>query len=395
MNIIFRHAGSLRFLKRKIAQIKPLQQFILLLFLLVISSCTVKFIPEINNGEELLVVQALITDQPEVDTIKLSKSIPLGGKNKANPVNGCIVKILDNMGNSYSLKEYKSGTYVTDPGNFKGEIGRFYTLQISTNNDNNNLTYESDPAEMKPVPQIDSVYYEKTVIEASYGFFQGINGCQIYLDTHDVENKCKFYRWDYSETWMLRLLFPVPNMICWISDNSDTINIKSTAAFTESRITRHPINYISNTTDRLKTKYSILVNQYSLNEDEYTYWENLQNLIVQVGGLSDIIPSSVPGNIHCIENPNERVLGYFSVSAKTSKRIFIKDNFAGIIDNYANCIYDTIYSNLDPPEMNVSEWTLIDHPYLPPYKVITKIKGCADCTVRGTNIEPDFWIDDK
>jgi hypothetical protein len=32
---------------------------------------------------------------------------------------------------------------------------------------------------------------------------------------------------------------------------------------------------------------------------------------------------------------------------------------------------------------------------MPPERVITTTKGCADCTVRGTIIEPDFWNEGK
>jgi hypothetical protein len=45
-----------------------------------------------------------------------------------------------------------------------------------------------------------------------------------------------------------------------------------------------------------------------------------------------MIPSSIPSNISCIDDPNEKVLGYFSVSARSSKKIFIKDIFSGLID---------------------------------------------------------------
>ena len=227
------------------------------------------------------------------------------------------------------------------------------------------------------------------------GFFSGVDACQILLNTHDPENKCKYYRWDYTETWVLRLLFPVVNQTCWITEHSQFVNIKSTASFTEARIDRFPIKYISNQTDRLKRKYSILVNQYSLSEDEYNYWEKIQNVEEQVGGLYDIIPASVPSNIRCIEDPGEKVLGYFSVSSKSSKRIFIKDDFPGIIDRYNHCIKDTI-PYADPPGLGISVWILDDEPYYkPPFKVTTEIKGCADCTVRGSNVRPDFWNDDK
>jgi hypothetical protein len=373
-------------------KLQALKKLLILYVILLLTSCVAKFIPEIDEDKELLVVQGLITDRTEADTIKLSRSLPLGLKSAARPVGGCNVTISDDQGSTVSFWEKSPGTYVS-PAFFHGVIGRSYILHINVNSATGNVNYESYPMEMKPVPPIDSIYYEKTAIEPAAGYFKGVDGCQIYLDTHDPENNCRYYRWDFSETWVLRLPFPVVNQICWISDKSNVINIKSTAAFNEARVTRFPINYISNITDRLKTKYSINVNQYSLNEDEYTYWEKIQNVEVQVGGLYDLIPASIPSNIKCIEKPDEKILGYFSVSAKSSNRIFIKDSFEGIIDRYNNCVKGTIpYTDT----LKEGEWILDDEQYaIPPYKVITDDKGCADCTVRGTNIKPDFWKDDK
>ncbi len=370
-----------------IIMIRKLQILFLVLFL-VNCSCVEKFVPVTEEEKELLVVQGLITDQQETDTIKLSKSLPLGQVNNARPVIGAIVTIADDLGSNFLLPEMAQGTYIVPPS-YKRSSGRFYTLHIRYNN----LTYESDPVEMRPVPAIDSLYYEKINIEKPYQHFKGIDACQIYLNTYDPANKCKFYRWDFTETWVLRLLFPVENQTCWITEKSHYINIKSTAAFNESRINRLPLNYITNVTDRLQTKYSVLVNQYSLSEEEYNYWDKLQNITAQVGSLYDVIPASVPGNMHCIESPGEKILGYFSVSAKTSKRIFIKDNFAGIVNHYSNCIEDTI-PYIDPPGLGISVWILDDEPYhIAPFKVTTKDKGCADCTVRGSKTRPDFWQD--
>jgi Domain of unknown function (DUF4249) len=375
-------------------------QILFLTILLLLNSCIAQFIPKIDEEKELLVVQGLITDRMEPDTIKLSKSLPLGEISAARPVSGSFVAITDDLLNVVLLSEIAPGTYIT-PSYFHGVIGRSYTLHINGNSEFSFLNYQSIPMEMKPVPPIDSLYYEKTVIEKANGYFKGVDGCQIYLDSHDPENTCKFYRWDFSETWVLRLLFDVPNKKCWISDKSHSINIKSTAAFDEARITRFPINYFTNITDRLKTKYSILVNQYSLNEEEYIYWEKIQNIAVQVGGLYDIIPASVPSNISCIESPAEKVLGYFSVSAVSSKRLFIKDKFEGIVDQYAKCVSDTLFDGPDYIEgLGISVWTLFDiipAPFSgkPRVRILTETKGCADCTVRGTTVKPVFWTDDK
>lgn len=378
---------------------QPFQYFILLLFLLLLNGCIKEFIPVVAEGKELLVVQGLISDAQEPNIIKLSKSLPLGEISAARPVSGCFVTITDDLGNAVSLSESQPGTYIT-PSYFRGLTRRFYTLHINTNSEFNYRNYQSSPMEMIPVPPVDSIYYEKTVIKKAEGFFRGVDGCQIYLDTEDPENRCKFFRWDFSETWLLRLHFDVPNNTCWISDKSHSINIKSTSAFDKARINRFPINYITNITDRLRKKYSILVNQYSLNEDEYIYWEKIQNIAVKVGGLFDIIPASVPSNIICIEAPAEKVLGYFSVSAISSKRIFIEDEFKGIIDQYADCATDTLLGGPDSiPGLGISVWTLFDFaatPFGPPRtRILTETKGCADCTERGTIEKPDFWQDDK
>jgi hypothetical protein len=322
--------------------------------------------------------------------------MPLGGNSAARPLNGCLVSVTDDLGSTVFFTETASGTYVP-PSFFHGVIGRSYTLHITANSSPKNLIYESFPMVMRPVPPIDSVYYEKRTIVESNGSDPGQEGCQIYINTHDPANLCKFYRWEYSETWEFRLPYRVTNNFCWVSDNSGVINIKNASILVENRIDRFPLDFISNATDRLNVKYSMLVNQYSLSEDEYLYWEKLQNISEQVGGLYDIIPSAIPSNVYCPDDPNAKVLGYFSVSAVSSKRIFIKDHFAGAIDLYFNCASDTIYGRGEIPHLNTSVWVIVDQLDSPfnPLRVITDKKGCADCTVRGTIIRPDFWQGDK
>jgi hypothetical protein len=367
-------------------------RLILILFILIVPGCITQFTPQTNEDKKLLVVEGLITDKPEANIIKITRSLPLGTRATSDPVTGCAITISDNSGNVFSLKESDPGTYVTDPSSFRGKEGGIYTLHIKTKVDNH--TYQSYPVEMMHVPQIDSLYYEKKILSTSTAFVER-NGCQVYLDTHDPTNQCKFYRWEYSETWEFRLPYNekvVPNNRCWISNNSESINVKSTSLLSEDNIKRYPINFISNQTDRLSEKYSILVNQYSLNEEEFNYWEKLQNLSEQTGGLYDKTPSAVPSNIYCVDDPGQTIVGYFSVSAVSSSRIFIKDHFAGLINLYTSCNGDTIFGGAPIPDLNKNVWIIIEHPIPPPnYTIITYEKGCADCTVRGTKTEPEYW----
>jgi hypothetical protein len=367
---------------------------ILLPFLLLLTACVTEFVPEVAEEKELLVVEGLITNLQETNIIMLSRSLPLGKKSEARPFTGCIVRITDDLGNIHSLKETGGGKYITDSTIFRGQVGRSYVLQISTNTGLENLTYESAPVQMLPVPPVDSLFYEKKVISEPFENFPGADGCQIYLSTHDPQNICKYYRWNYEETWKIQLNFSIPNKVCYISDKFNFIDIKTTSNYQESRIEKHPVVFVSNVTDRLKNEYSILVNQYSMTEDEYSYWEKLENVTQETGGLYDIIPASIPSNLRCNENPDEKVLGYFSVSAKSTKRIFIKDHFNGTFDPYAKCVSDTF--SYIPPGVNESIWILIPHPCLFPclttYETTTDF-NCTDCTIRGTRRKPDFWKD--
>jgi hypothetical protein len=370
--------------------------FFLITFIVLLPGCVTEFIPETDEEQQLLVVEGLITDQPEPYTIRLSKSLPLGERGSEIPLSNCNVTISDDRGNVFNTWETAAGNYVTNASLFRGVVGRKYSLHISMNGqDGRRLNYESFPVEMKPVPPIDSLYYEKELIKDN-GNYQPDEGARVYLDTHSPDNSCKFFRWEFDETWQIIVPFTVPNSVCWINQNSSIINVKSTSAIAESKVSRFPLTFISNETDRLKYKYSMNVKQYSLTEDEFIYWDKLRNISEQVGGLYDITPSSIPSNITCIENPGEKVLGYFSVSATISKRVFIKNNFGGIIDLYSECIADTIWKPGPIPNLGVFVWVIIEHEVPPPaYRVTTWEKGCYDCTVRGTNQEPSFWRDTK
>lgn len=371
---------------------KLIKQIVFFSVFLLLNSCIAQFLPKTEDDQEMLVVDGLITDQPGNNTIKLSKSLALGNKDEEKPLMGCSVSITEDDGISYSLAETAPGTYITDSTKFRGKIGSRYILHINANNNfTTNNTFESIPMEMKPVPPIDSIYYEKkTIRQNETGPLS--EGCQVFLNTHDPTNMCQFYRWDYSETWEFWLPYSVAKRHCWISNNSIAINIKNASVLAEDRIDGYPINFVSDQTDRLSVKYSMLVNQYSMTEDEYLYWEKLQNISEEVGSLYDITPAPISSNITCIEDPNVPVLGYFSVSAKSSKRVFIKDNFLSLLDLYSDCPYETIFNGAEIPGLDVFVWIIDANPYaVPPYQTTTKKHGCADCSVRGTPIKPVFW----
>ena len=372
---------------------KILRLIIILLILINADNCTISYIPKIGVYDEALVVEGMITDQPGINSIRISKSQPIWKKLYPKPITGCKVSISDDLGKTYNLKETATlGVYVTDQASFQGVAGRIYTLHIRTTYEPVNLSYESLPMKMIPVPPIDSMYYEKMTIPQSS---PTIEGCNIYLNTHDPTNNCRFYRWEYSETWEFHIILDFPNKVCWITNNPSEILIKNSSLLTENDIKKQPVLSITNPVDRLSVKYSVLVNQFSLNEDEYIYWERLKNTIDQTGGLYDMIPAAIPNNLFCLEEPNKKVLGYFSVSTVSSKRLFIKDKFAGPNTQYSKCLNDTVFTTRPDTVTYLGTIIKVLSYLVPPGIIYTNDRGCVDCTTRGSNIKPVFWDSGK
>ena len=375
---------------------------ILAVLILLIGACITKFLPEVTDEKNVLVVDGMITDMAREYTVKLTVSQPLGEKTISVPVVGAQVKISDDQGNIYTMFSKGNGLY-SSMNLFRGVVGRKYSVQIQASVNGSGIrSYESVPVELKPVPPIDSLYYEKVIIkENKINPYEQLEGCQVYLDTHDNGEECTYYRWGYNETWEFRIPWETPNHICWITRKSLNINVKNTSELAENRIMKYPLNFISNTSDRLSVKYSMYVTQYSMSQDEYTFWEKLKNVYGNVGGLYDMIPASIAGNMICTDDKSLPVLGYFSVSGESSRRIFIKDHFSGLYNPYRQCIKDTVqgYPNegYPIPGLGLYVWIILDHsfPNHPAYVVLTDDYGCYDCTFRGTTFKPDFWDDDK
>jgi hypothetical protein len=369
----------------------------LLLFLITFltGSCITEFIPETGENQELMIVEGLLTDQKEINTIKLSRSQSLLSKTKGIPYQGCTVIITDDLGNVTRLAEQSDGIYVTDSSSFKGEVGRTYKLTVITNNSGSaNFTYESVPVTMLPVPPVDTIYYEKkTYSDGANGLREG---AMIWFDSHDPSDQCKFYRWDYIETWRFQLPYTVVNSQCWISTHSTDINISNASILAENRITKFPLVYVTPESDRLSSRYSLLLNQYSVSEDEFNYWERLKKVTEEVGSLYDITPSFIPGNLRCLEDPSQDVLGYFSVSAKSSKRVYVSGYYSGLVYLYKTCPTDTVSDLTSVVDLNKKLWVIESNTFVvPPIYILTSQKSCADCTVRGSKTPPSWWNDSK
>jgi len=373
-----------------------------------------------------LVVEGAINTGTDSTVIRLSRTVPLSYKAGTTPEPGAVVAIISDGGASYPCVEAGKGYYKAPGLNVSsGNFG----LKINTSD---GKIYQSDFVPTKNSPPIDSVYYKaKSNTVDIYGKVQGA-GLEIYADAHDPANNTRYYRWDYVATYEFHSAFnsmlilqtvPVDSVVqrpltdqiytCWRNDTSSTILVSTSAKLAKDVITANPIAFIASTAEEIKSRYSILVKQYAITAGAYNYYTQLKKNTEELGGVFDPQPSQLTGNIHCVSNPAEPVLGYITAGASTQTRIFIDNRELPAwqsITPYDNCILDTdLYDRKLPGGATINEvkdeiyagynTPIVEYRPDPRAKKPLGYTGsspfCVDCTFRGTTKRPDFWVDER
>lgn len=391
----------------------------------VLTTCIDPYYPEIGGYNSLLVVEGMVADGGEQAHIRLTRTFQSIDSVPDN-VEDAKVYITDENETKTNLYSSGMGNYTASQG-FKGESGKVYTLHIETAE---GKKYVSDPCVMHPVPEIDSVYFDRYEgIDEAGGKIS--NGIMIYIDTDEIDDEQTALRWEYEETWKFKLPSPIlydyiseeeipehsnVREYCWKNSHSGNI-LTGILLPGQQSLRKIPLNFINpERSDRLTVQYSILVKQYSISPREYNFWESMRQVSEGSGGIYDTQPYAVAGNIHNVDDPSDKVLGYFTVSSVREKRIFIT---AGDLKNmnfpeyqypcteHIVCpeTYMTPGSFGEPPtwdEINGMFMQTGDFFFVRPiyvgqsktlYRLVFAPKVCADCQDNDISVQPDFWID--
>jgi hypothetical protein len=352
--------------------------------------------PAITAASNYLVVEGMINTGADSTIIKLSRTVSISSFAGSKPELHAQVTVEDNQNNSYPIREIGNGEYAS-PSLGLTNTGQ-YRVRIKTSNGE---TYLSSFVVPKPAPPIDSIGYK---IQS--------NGVQVYLNTHDPANNTHYYLWQYGETWIFHSAFiayykivdSLPAFIsstdpqiyqCWGHDTSSTIVSGSSAKLSQDVIYQAPITFLPSTSEKLESRYSILIKQSALNADAFNYYQLLKNNTENLGSIFSAQPSSeLTGNIQCVNNPSEPVIGYLIAGSVSEKRIFI-DN-SNLPRWTTISFYDTSGCRTDTVTLDYNKFKA-DYGGNPPEYYPTSRPDfaapdiCVDCTVRGTNIEPAFW----
>jgi hypothetical protein len=372
---------------------------------LLFAHCKQTYEPRVEaKNIRLLVVEGFLNSGQGPTMIRLSRTGDL--KDTAiRPEPGAQVSVEGENGSNFTLTGNANGEYSIPQLVLNNNVR--YRLHIKTVD---GKEYVSDFASVKYTPPIDSITWQREN-----------DGLRLYANARDPQNATRYYQWKYEETWefhsafysSLKYIRDNSNSVtgleyrypdhsadttiykCWKTQNSTSIVLGSTEKLTAD-VVYLPVQYIEPHSEKLSVLYSLNLRQYALSQDAYLFLQKMKKNTEQLGSIFDPQPSELSGNIHCLTDPHEIVIGYVEITQEQIKRIFIHNSQVAGWSYFQDCAQLEIDNNPDSITKHGADLTPTLPAKLSPLGGIVSFYAandvrCVDCTLRGTNQKPSFW----
>lgn len=376
------------------------------------ASCIEPYDFEAIGTQEVLVVEATLTDQGGENFVKLSTSIGLTDSVQ-NPVRNATVWTEDNTGSTIYFNESQPGLYEPDPL-AAGVAGKIYTLYITTSD---GTQYKSNAEILLPPTPIDSVYGEFKVFPSTESGTTS-RGVQFFLGaSKNTSTDASYYRYQIEQDYAIQvpyasaykwdenqlMYFARDTLInvCYQHIPSTGILITTTSGQTENRVTELPLVLVEESDPYLLSKYSLITRQYTISPEAHQYYKTLKETNEASGSFFDQQKGSPIGNMTSLKDSSKPVLGYFEVAGvATDTSIFSPSSWSQ--EGYnpervfnEGCGYDNVADTVLLEDMLLG---LVNMSYRNMYYITTSgtsvvlvPKKCSDCRLYGTIKKPEFW----
>lgn len=373
-------------------------------------SCIYPFNPEIPANEtDMLVMEGEITAGQESYFVA-TKTLPLDSNMVlAEPLALTSIYVEGEKGSiykSYRKEESeddkflgnKKISYAVDTRNLDKSERHRLVFQY------NKKSYATDWLSFVEAPPIDSL---------TYRISKDSLNLEIIGHAKGVNDTSRYYKWEYIEDWEVTanyhedyiLVNGVPvkkpkdqidNYYCWNHSKSSEINLYTTESISQNIIKEAVVKSIDKHDKRIMSLYRIDVYLKSLTKEAYKYWETLLRNNEETGDIFSPQPNEMRGNIYCVDDPNEVVLGYITSSAASTKRLYI---------NYIDHKFYKSKDSCAPFEFEPKEgdtpsdaWGVYQVEWNDDGTMIVKTfyieKRCLSCLYYGTKDKPEDWPND-
>jgi len=347
---------------------------------------------DFDTGDEprRLVVEGLITNNsfyerlswpapPEHFYVALRWTSEVNNE-RDETISDAIVRLIASDGNTY---EYvwvdDQQRYLLAHPEFGAEPGISYFLRITLASGE---VYESGKDELHPAPPIAELEENYTIRlkEIQVGpetEFIEQRGVELRVNLPEHNQETRYYRWNITPSWVYETsMLPEgnPNKTCYATNDFyfQKINVRRDRSGGYSQ-TLFFLETDDN--DRIEKDFTAFITQYSLSPEAFEFWDELALQQEIGGGIFDPPPFPLVTNIRNVNDPEEKVSGFFIVAHESATRWYI---------NQDELPYQIEFTDRCEPIPGV--------PFIPP-------QGCTNCleypggNTAITNQKPVWWRD--
>ena len=366
---------------------------ILIFTILAAASCVYPYSAELDSARTLLVVDGdvIIGGTSEFD-LSYVKTLGSGSALLQQPF--AELRVEGSDGSVFTGKCVAGhGSVDTGTADAAANFKLFITMASGS--------YETDWMTPCSKPVIEGITFKVDESSLSVRFSCDSGGSHYVL--YPVET------WEYRSDLVASLLYEEPlfpggtgavrevdpkqaNHYCWKSSVMPQMLFRSGNP-SEGRIQEATVTAIPRTDKRISYMYRISLELRSISEGKFNWLSLLEKTSDNAGDLFAPTPSSIPGNVRCTSNPEEKVVGYVDAtySVRARRDISIREHNA------------FIGGGVSPEPVavrNVNWFEKYQEGYLPLYKnekegnVYWIESRCVDCRLAGGTTErPEDWPD--
>lgn len=302
-----------------------------------------------------LVVDGMITNRPGPYTVELFTAYDINTFiNKPHPVSKATVQISDDAGTIETLTEVTPGMYMTATDGIQGVIGRSYQLSITTEAGN----YISEPQLLTGGGDLLDLRYEFDQFSISTSGGEAVPAVNFFIDAQGRPGEQNFFRWRWSSVYQTinnpelktKIVGKPPVEVanppvcsgykpggginidrfdictccnCWVYEAGKEAIVSKNSSVADDRFVNIQVTSISMEDRKFDVRYYFKLDQLSISEEVYNFWKLIEAQQLGEGSLFQPNAVRVQGNVRSTTNPDEQVLGVFSVSGIVTREVYI------------------------------------------------------------------------
>ncbi|MFN4146355.1 MAG: DUF4249 domain-containing protein [Runella sp.] len=318
----------------------------ILLLASILLGCVEEYDIRYNLDAKVLTVEGFVTETLGGTQVSINTSVGNGGNSYSEPLKGCTVELLTDNG-TVPFREVVSGVYAP-AATFQGQSGKSYQLRFRTPD---GQTYLSSKETLTTVPPIKKVYqtFDPKGLLDRTGQRVLASTFDIYLDFDDPRETQNFYLWRWKRYEFQDICITCEggtlntnggvciksnarnpptydyqcDRPCWEVFYNQDVNIFSDV-FSNGQMVQGRL--IAKVPFHSTQGCLLEIEQIGLSREAFLYYQLLRDQVQTTGTLTDTPPAPIIGNITNINNPSDKVVGYFGAASSQKIAYWVTRN---------------------------------------------------------------------